>query len=153
MADNTFYDDQLLQLIFEQIRAFRLTLSLRDRFKEPSISSKFDLLLLSIPREIREKIQNKMELELIKLQFDKEAYDRKNKYKSGFTGKDRDLQFYNYEYNTYAPFLAIVIDELDMVFRRKEDSKTLDPSRKFCWLKCLKRKNIIKNIIKKIKHN
>jgi len=131
MGENTYYDDQLIQLIFEQIRAFRLTLSLRDRFKEPSISSKFDLVLLSIPRDIREKIQIKMELELIRLKFAKEAYDKKTRYKSGYTNPDRDLEFYNLEYNTYAPFLSIVIDELDMVFRKREEGKSLNPTRRF----------------------
>jgi hypothetical protein len=128
---DTFYDQQIIQNVFKRIDEYTNTLSIRDRFKEPSIPAKFDILFLSIPNEIRIKIAKRMEPELRRLEIQKEVLDRKKQYKSGYTPKDKISDYYNLEYDIYAPFLGIVVDEFDAVFRNKENSKTLDPSRRF----------------------
>lgn len=129
MVENKFYSEQILQLIFEEIRLFREVLRKDDI--HINIPSKFELLLASIPKSIRIKILDKMEpelKELNKLKNDYELYIKKN---TGYTQADRDIQLHIYDMQIYVPFLSYVIDELDNVFRQIDEGRTVDPRNKF----------------------
>ena len=121
------YSEQLLQFVFEEARAFRNSI----RIESSNIPAKFDLLLVSLPKEIRDVVIEKMEQPLKQLQDQKNSYDTYVKNKAGYNCNDRSIEFYKYEVETYTPFISLVIDELDRIFRYQENSKYVDTKSKF----------------------
>lgn len=124
MKEIIVYDDRQTNLIFDNIVKVEEAL-----ISGISIELKFTILMISIPKETRDIIYEKIE------PFTKIMEIKRKQFYGGMdnrtTNSDAVLFLINLYRETYSACLSIVIDEIDILYKGERSGKTINPATKF----------------------